>query len=450
MERKNFSNRLKPPLNAYLLEFVNLEEAERLSNLNKLFKRSFILLLNNLKTLDSRQFKDRNTFFSLIERYNFVSSLRELYLVDLKGLNSKETTYLKFSLTYQTNMKKLVISNTILNEVSNMISNMKNLLDLNISNCPSLEFKILSLENCPKLISLKLSQIYLEFSEKDLERIYCLKNLQHLDLSKNENQNICILISKNIQNWPSLEFINFSENSITELVAKDLLNSLKKSNLIIKLNLRMNYLRGLNDSFISDFKNLIVDLDRNTQLIKAPRIMRMLFSRSAIVDSQCSMNRIIGKKSNESILPLIIYSNPSKIEITKDQLIGILRYENQIRLSFSTLNAFDNQKMNGVQNHLQFDKQSILEALQYSGYNPNVDDSLKAYHLATTKFINDPEVQNQVVWMKYDKCQIGKFSVGNNAVIDDIYLYTLQKEKVLFKNLLCDKRPNLIVSGSIS
>ena len=105
MERKNFSNRLKPALNAYLLEFVNLEEAERLSNLNKLFKRSFILLLNNLKTLDSREFKDRNSFLSVIERLNFVSSLRELYLVDLKGLNLKEITYLKLGLTYQSNIK---------------------------------------------------------------------------------------------------------------------------------------------------------------------------------------------------------------------------------------------------------------------------------------------------------------------------------------------------------
>jgi hypothetical protein len=100
------------------------------------------------------------------------------------------------------------------------------------------------------------------------------------------------------------------------------------------------------------------------------------------------------------------------INLNRDQLTEILRLENDARLSHEGLLDFDVVKHESVDVHIRHDEGFIIKALIIYGFNPSVDDSLKAYHLATTEYINDPEVREQVVWMKYDKCKVGDFRVG--------------------------------------
>ncbi len=103
----------------------------------------------------------------------------------------------------------------------------------------------------------------------------------------------------------------------------------------------------------------------------------------------------------------------------------------------------------------------IKKALSLSGFSPDTDDSLKAYHLATKQFISDPEVFNSVVWMKYDKCKIGKYAIGDKPDYKNIKVYDINNNESLLKNLIysnynnnpnrnSNKIFNLIVSGSLS
>ncbi len=100
--------------------------------------------------------------------------------------------------------------------------------------------------------------------------------------------------------------------------------------------------------------------------------------------------------------------------------------------------------------HLDLDKEMILKALRINGFNPDTDDSLKAYHLATSKFIADEEVRDSVVWMKYDKCKIGNFKIGDLLNFENIKLFDLNQNSIFLKELVSMDRPNLIVSGSLS
>jgi len=128
----------------------------------------------------------------------------------------------------------------------------------------------------------------------------------------------------------------------------------------------------------------------------------------------------------------------------------ILSFENIIRLSDDAFDLFERIKDKDIEFHLDNDKSMIIKALLSCGYNPMDDDSLKAYQLATAKYINDAEVRNAVVWMKYDKCKIGKLSVGDKAITNEIYIYNLKGEKISLNEILSDNKPNVIVSGSIS
>lgn len=156
----------------------------------------------------------------------------------------------------------------------------------------------------------------------------------------------------------------------------------------------------------------------------------MLFSRSGVINSEYNpkgsknnqniLGKYMGSKPNAAILPQFIYDSPAKIELRKEMLIRILNIENRIRLSNEAKDLCDKNKNKGLKTQLMLDKQMIKTALQSFGFSPDDDDSLKAYHLATTKFIDDEEVRNSVVWMKYDKCKIGKHTVNDYLKFDDI------------------------------
>ncbi len=92
----------------------------------------------------------------------------------------------------------------------------------------------------------------------------------------------------------------------------------------------------------------------------------------------------------------------------------------------------------------------IKQALYINGYNPSFDELLKAYHIATKKFIDDPEVRESVVWMKYDKCRIGDYIPGDKPDLSGIKLFNLEGKQIWLKDLISFRKPNLIVGGSLS
>jgi hypothetical protein len=153
------------------------------------------------------------------------------------------------------------------------------------------------------------------------------------------------------------------------------------------------------------------------------------------------------KELNGAILPEIIYKTDSKIKIEKEELIQILEEENKIRLSSFIRDLFD---ANSMENYIELDTMCIKLALIKKGYHPDTDDSLKAYHLSTGKHINDTEVKEKVVWLKYDKARLGNLKVGDDIVTDNIYLYNQKFEKIPLTDLLSKDLPNVIVTGSLS
>jgi len=174
-----------------------------------------------------------------------------------------------------------------------------------------------------------------------------------------------------------------------------------------------------------------------------------------------SYPKFMGKKTNGAVLPCIVYDCPSKINIDKPTLIEILKTENKLRLSDFAKSAYDENWEKDKNFHLNLDLYLIKRALTLSGFSPQTDDSLKAYHLATKKFIADPEVMDSVVWMKYDKCKIGKYSIGDKPDFKNIKICDIYKNEFLLKNLICNDHKihknhnnnkifNLIVSGSLS
>ena len=98
----------------------------------------------------------------------------------------------------------------------------------------------------------------------------------------------------------------------------------------------------------------------------------------------------------------------------------------------------------------EIDQDYIEEALLFYGYNPNKDDSLKAYHLACGKYINDPEIKELVVWMKYDKMRKTDIKIGQKPIVEGIELYNLNNEAFQLKDLLDPAKPNILICGSYS
>lgn len=121
-----------------------------------------------------------------------------------------------------------------------------------------------------------------------------------------------------------------------------------------------------------------------------------------------------------------------------------------MRLSDEAKRAFDqNYWDRKIPFHI-LDEELIKKALKKCGYSPDKDDSLKAYHLATNKYIEDEEVKNCVVWMKYDKCKTGGLKQGDSLNFADIILADLLGKEILLQSIISQFQPNLILAGSLS
>ena len=131
-------------------------------------------------------------------------------------------------------------------------------------------------------------------------------------------------------------------------------------------------------------------------------------------DQSLTLIRHIRKQTNGAFLPELVYNSPSKIDISRSALIQILKIENKLRLSELTKQRDD--LLDGSRLMTEIDQDFIKEALRYYGYRPEEDDSLKAYHLACGKYINDPEIKELVVWMKYDKMRLDSVKLVRSMI----------------------------------
>jgi len=154
------------------------------------------------------------------------------------------------------------------------------------------------------------------------------------------------------------------------------------------------------------------------------------------------------KEINEALVPELVYRTNSKIFISKSELIRIIKLENKLRLSSHSKKRNDYFFGNRLMSEI--DQDFIEEALLFYGYNPYTDDSLKGYHLACGRHINNPEIKELVVWMKYDKMRKSTLNIGQEPIYNNIEVYNLSKQNIQLKDLILENIPNIVVCGSYS
>lgn len=175
-----------------------------------------------------------------------------------------------------------------------------------------------------------------------------------------------------------------------------------------------------------------------------------------------SSPRNVNKKSVEKESPLIeyighvpmyIYTTPASFTIPRDQLIVMLQREDEIRRSDEIQDRYTNMRLNwGVADELfdgfAIDKSAQWQVLREFGYDPAVDDSLKAYHISCGQWLNDPQVKESVVWMKYDKFRFGNLQLGDQA--PDSELAQLDGSSTTLSAFQRPNRPLIVIGGSYS
>ena len=161
-------------------------------------------------------------------------------------------------------------------------------------------------------------------------------------------------------------------------------------------------------------------------------------------------------KENGAILPTIFYDTPSEIQINREQLIIILEEEQKLRTSESVIEKYDKHE---IFDYGMLDRDIRINALKHklpgilqkSESEIDWDDALKAYELSCGEYINDPEIKEIVVWMKYDKTRLGNLKKGDDVITDGINLYGINDlSKHSFKDLLSTTKPNILVAGSLT
>lgn len=459
--------------NIYLLEFLEIDEALRMSYLSKSFKKSFTALIQKFIKVILNQKHSPKDYLNLFRQIRNMDSLKELRL---QLTNSNQNSFDSYLIKYfpiNFSLEKLILtasdeqSNTTL--IDYFLSNLscfKNLeylevLDLKIGQDGLENFFINSASKLFNLKTLIMRNNKINYyATENIKNLLNFSKLEVVNFSNNRCKEVAEMISENIHSFPNLREFIFSTNSMLESAGTNIILNIIKAKNLNKIDLSGNYLKRIEktlEKYVSsntNIKTLNLAENKVDPIASARRVMRMLFSRSGIISNMASNSDVIGKtmseKNNGAILPQYIYSSPPKLNFSKEELIRILKRENTIRLSNESKRLFDENRHRPIQVHLDLDKQMIKRALYECGYHPDEDDSLKAYHLATTYYINHTDVRNEVVWMKYDKCKIGNFRKGDMPTLDGINLYNLKEERIPLKNIICTDRPNLIVSGSAS
>lgn len=411
-------------------------------------------LFKNLISLSFYRWGDKLEI-GITKNQFFLENLKEFKILfcDFKFIDLEK---ILFSIFSSKNLETIVIKSSNISEfgvkiVIDFLEHQNSLKNLSLENCG---IKFSQIEQKKLLLFLKIKSLDLSGNQLDFNQVdFIFTNLNN---SKNSNlkelriRNCKFQIPMKLldyitkQQYGKLQLFDMSENTLVKNLNKNfLINTLDEVN------------KKKTGKFIVIYEKILEFVT-----IQSGVAIAMLLSRSGVYINRISdpknlinnrvLGKFIGKKPNGAILPQLIYDTASKIELSRDQLIEILRLENNIRLSDEAKDEFDNINTGPIFSLLKYDQNMIITALKRYGFNPDEDDSLKAYHLATTKFIHDEEVRQSVVWMKYDKSKVGDYYTGDTIEFQDIKLYDLNEKVCFLQDLISIDRPNLIVSGSMS
>jgi len=166
----------------------------------------------------------------------------------------------------------------------------------------------------------------------------------------------------------------------------------------------------------------------------------------------------VDNKINNSF-PLAIIDEAPSIRMEKDLLLRMLRRENEIRFSEEVQQLFTEADYNdnGSDRYGPFsiDRDIVIQLLYEFGFNPEKDDSFDAYRVSCGHFLDDPEVAESVVWMKYGK----KFRVCSSLEVGDICplevkLVGLDAQPLTLRGFveksIKSLKPLVILAGSVS
>jgi len=150
--------------------------------------------------------------------------------------------------------------------------------------------------------------------------------------------------------------------------------------------------------------------------------------------------------NNKTLVPVVILEKEPDLKFDKEKLMQILRKEDEIRkseniqLKYSVM--FNEQEVNPV----EFDREIIKDTLKNFGYRPDEDESLQAYQFSCGEYLEDEEVKECVVWMKYDFMKNCPFELGDNFV--DCPVMTLENETKMISDYMVDEKPFIFIGGS--
>jgi len=152
-------------------------------------------------------------------------------------------------------------------------------------------------------------------------------------------------------------------------------------------------------------------------------------------------------------IPIFIYDKEPLFLFSKEKLMEILKKENEIRLSEEVQDRYTNMRYNWSDKNEEYDgfvidRSCQIQALKEFGYDPSKDNSLEAYQVSCGNLMDDPEVKECVVWMKYNKMRFGSLKVG--IQVPDVNLCTLLGNDVSLTSFIHQDRPLVIIGGSYS
>lgn len=132
--------------------------------------------------------------------------------------------------------------------------------------------------------------------------------------------------------------------------------------------------------------------------------------------------------------------NDVQVNISRDTLISMLKYENKLRLSEEWISKMEDECINNIDSPLNgymtgnisptINKLQI-EVVKKFGYklSSEIDEALKILRSAMSIYPNDQEIKNSANYLKYNKIDKGIFKIGDKMNIDGINMVCIDKDK---------------------
>jgi len=194
-------------------------------------------------------------------------------------------------------------------------------------------------------------------------------------------------------------------------------------------------------------------------------VERILQDPSILVLMLAAMN---GRCNFDFYSPLMVRECPEDSEeITRDTLLKMLKRENELRLSKDTLEALEmearalEEKKNfgtGSKNDILcntiYIPRSIVECQEKVanefGYKTNeaMNYALQMLRSARALFPDDVEINNATFYLKYNRAHRGELKVGD--MYKDVSLMTCGEEEKRLSEIINNKNPTVIISGSVT